>query len=65
MYAGLWGLVGMGTEKQAVGRMAAFVSMRVTEGGQELSELLLFAPRNLDSDQDAAIIGPVVAVMEQ
>src|SRR5438876_3498505 len=52
-------------QEQPVCGVASLLGVRVAEIFQELPELLHLAGRNLHSDQHPAVVGAVVAVVEQ
>src|ERR1044072_7583087 len=52
------------SEEELVGRIAAFVAVRVPEALKESFELLLVLGRYLHADEHASVIGAVVAIVE-
>ena len=57
--------VGWSSEKEIVGRVGGFIPVGEAQGFKKAFELLAVTVWNLDADQDAAIVGAVVAIVEQ
>ena len=53
------------SKEQAVCGVLGFVLIAVTEAFEEVFEGLIVAGRDVDADEDAAVVGAVVAVVEE
>src|SRR5262249_33768054 len=52
-------------QEQPVGRVSALVPMAVAERREELAEGAVLTGRDLEADEHAAVVRPLVAVVEQ
>src|SRR5690606_38351514 len=63
---GAWARVsGSAAEKQPVCRILRFLDIGVAQGVQKALESLVVLGGNLQPDQDAAVVGALIAVVEQ